>query len=65
MVPGTGYLSRIVVGPFWQWDVLKNAVCLLEPFEEATKYVSHASVCISDTIPILAGLKKTFPDHKK
>ena len=41
-----------------QWDVLKNAVSLLGPFEEATKYVSHASACISDTIPILAGLKK-------
>jgi len=41
-----------------QWDVLKNAVSLLEPFEEATKYVSLASSCTSDTIPILAGLKK-------
>lgn len=41
-----------------QWDVLKNAVGLLGPFEEATKYVSLASACTSDTIPILAGLKK-------
>ena len=46
MVPGTGYLSRIVVGPFWQWDVLKNAVCLLEPFEEATKICICIWICM-------------------
>lgn len=40
-----------------QWDVMKNAVGLLYPFEEATRYVSSATVCISETYPLLAGLK--------
>jgi len=39
-----------------QWDIMKNVVGLL--VEEATKYVSLAGVCISDTIPLLSGLKK-------
>lgn len=40
-----------------QWDVLKNAVSLLGPFEEATRYVSSATVSIAESIPLLAGLK--------
>jgi hAT family C-terminal dimerisation region len=40
-----------------QWDIMKNVVGLLGPFEEATRYVSSATVCISETIPLLAGLK--------
>ena len=43
-----------------QWDVMKNAVGLLGPFEEATKYVSSASVSISETIPLLVGLRTTL-----
>jgi hypothetical protein len=50
-----------------QWDVLKNAVNLVAPFEEATRYVSTASVSISEAIPLLAGLKtrleKTADDN--
>jgi len=38
--------------------VLKNVVGLLAPFEEATTYVSSNAVCISESIPVLAGLRK-------
>jgi hypothetical protein len=41
----------------FQWDVMKTIVGLLGPFEEATKFVSKESACISDVIPMLAGLK--------
>jgi len=46
-----------------QWDIMKNVVGLLAPVEEATKYISLAGVCISDTIPLLSGLKKTPSDQ--
>jgi len=47
-----------------QWDVLKNVVGLLAPFEEATTYVSSNAVCISDSIPVLAGLRKRLQNSE-
>jgi len=47
-----------------QWDVLKNVVGLLAPFEEATTYVLSNAVCSSDSIPVLAGLRKRLQNSE-
>ncbi len=42
----------------YQWDLIENLICLLQPIEELTKIASSDETDISFVIPIVNALQK-------
>ncbi|XP_065648073.1 zinc finger BED domain-containing protein 4-like [Hydra vulgaris] len=47
----------------YQWSVVENVVCMLAPFEEATREVSYETAHISLVIPIVTALRNLLKNE--